>query len=39
MAGYMFLRKGGKAIHQLGDISRDVYSAELIVVNGEDGSN
>ena len=39
MAGYMFLRKGGKAIHQLGDISRDVYNAELIVVDGEDESN
>ena len=35
----MFLRKGGKAIHILGDITRDVYNAELIVVNGEDESN
>ena len=39
MTRYMFLKKGGKAIHQLGDISRDVYNAELIVVHGEDKSN
>ena len=39
MARYMFLKKGGKAIHQLGDISRDVYNAELIVVDREDESN
>lgn len=32
---YMFIKKGGKAIHQLGDISRDVYDAELIYVHGE----
>ena len=35
----MFLRKGGKAIHQLGDISRDVYDVELIEVYDEDGDN
>ena len=35
----MFLRKGGKAIHQLGDISRDVYNAELITVYDEDKDN
>lgn len=39
MTRYMFLKKGGKAIHQLGDISRDVYNAELIIVDGEDKSN
>lgn len=35
----MFLRKGGKAIHQLGDISRDVYNAELITIYDEDEDN
>ena len=35
----MFLRKGGKAIHSLGDISRDVYDVELIEVYDEDGYN
>lgn len=34
-AKYMFLRKGGKAIHLLGDISRDYYDAELIIVYEE----
>lgn len=34
--GYMFIRKGGKAIHQLGDISRDYYNAELINVDSEE---
>jgi len=32
---YMFIKKGGKAIHQLGDISRFEYDAELIHVHGE----
>ena len=32
---YMFIKKGGKAIHQLGDISRFEYDAELIYVHGE----
>lgn len=36
---YMFIRKNGKAIHQLGDISRDVLDAELIVVTSEDEKN
>lgn len=35
----MFIRKNGKAIHQLGDISRDYYNAELIYVNSEDEDN
>ena len=35
----MFLRKGGKAIHKLGDISRDYYNAELIVVEKEESLN
>lgn len=32
---YMFLKKNGKAIHQLGDISRKVLDAELIIVKKE----
>lgn len=36
---YMFIRKGGRAIHKLGDISRDFYDAELIIVNDEDEEN
>lgn len=36
---FMLLRKGGKAIHQLGDISRDTLDAELIVVGEEDEEN
>ena len=39
MSKYMFIRKGGKAIHKLGDISRDYYNAELIVVHSEDENN
>lgn len=35
----MFLKKGGKAIHLLGDISRDVLDAELIFVHSEDENN
>lgn len=35
----MFIRKNGKAIHQLGDISRDYYNAELIYVHSEDEDN
>ena len=31
-----FLKKGADAIHQTGDISRDVYDAELIIVREED---
>ena len=37
--GYFFLRKGGKAIHKLGDISRDYYNAELIIINSEEEDN
>ena len=36
---YMFIKKGGKAIHKLGDISRNVLDAELIYVYNEDGDN
>lgn len=39
MSKYMFLRKGGKAIHKLGDISRDYYNSELIVVEKEEPLN
>ena len=39
MSKPMFIKKGGKAIHQLGDISRDVYDAELIFINNEDEDN
>ena len=38
-ARYMFIRKGGKAIHKLGDISRNYLSAELIFVVSEDENN
>lgn len=34
-----FIKKGGKAIHKLGDISRNVLDAELIYVNDEDEDN
>ena len=36
---YMFIKKGGKAIHLLGDISRDCLDAELIIVNSDDEDN
>lgn len=36
---YMLLRKGGKAIHKLGDISRNVLDAELIMIHDEDENN
>lgn len=39
MSKYMFIRKGGKAIHKLGDISRDCLNAELICVHSEDENN
>lgn len=35
----MFIRKGGKAIHQLGDLSRDYYNVELICISDEDEEN
>ncbi|MGL5331145.1 MAG: hypothetical protein ACRDD7_17915 [Peptostreptococcaceae bacterium] len=31
----MFIKKGGKATHQLGDISRETLDAELIYVTKE----
>lgn len=34
----MFLKKGGKVEHKLGDISRDIYDAELICVSNEEGN-
>ena len=36
---FMFIKKGGKAIHKLGDISRDVLDAEMIYVYNEDEKN
>lgn len=36
MKEFKFLRKGGEAIHELGDITRDHLHAELIVVTRED---
>ena len=36
---YMFIKKNGKAIHKLGDISRGYFDAELIFVNDEDEDN
>lgn len=36
---YMFLRKGGKATHKLGDLSRSTLDAELICVSDEDASH
>lgn len=33
---YMFLKKNGKAYHQLGEITRDYYDVELIYVDSED---
>lgn len=36
---YMWLRCGGKAIHKLGDLSRDTYPVELICISGENESN
>ena len=33
---YYFIKKGGEAIHKLGNISRYVYDAELIIVHDED---
>lgn len=35
MKKFMLLKKGGKALHLLGDISRDYYDAELIYVHDE----
>lgn len=35
----MFIKKGGKAVHQLGDLSRDFYETELICVSNEDEDN
>ena len=35
----MFIKKGGKAIVKMGDISRDYYDVELICVSNEDENN
>lgn len=35
MCKAMFIKKGGKAIHKLGDLSRKVNNVELIYVYGE----
>ena len=35
----MFIKKGGKAIHKLGDLSRDYLDAELICISNEDEQN
>lgn len=32
---YMFIRKNGKATHSLGDVTRNVFDAELIFVYNE----
>ena len=32
----MFLRRGGEAMHKLGELTRDTYNAELIYVQKED---
>jgi len=33
---YMFLKQNGKAYHQLGELTRDLFDAELIYVHSED---
>lgn len=33
MGKFMFIKKGGQAVHLLGDITRDFYDAELIIVS------
>lgn len=35
----MFIKKGGKATHTLGDVTRDELDAELICVVNEDSEN
>lgn len=35
----MFIKKGGKAVHKLGDLSRATYDAELICVSNETESD
>jgi hypothetical protein len=35
----MFIKRGGKATHKLGDVSRDCLDAELICVSNEDKDN
>lgn len=35
----MFIRKGGRAIAKLGNISRHLYDAELICISDEDTEN
>lgn len=36
---YMWLRRGGKAIHKLGDLSRETYPVELVCISDENESN
>ena len=35
----MFIKRNGKAVHKLGDLSRDLYDAELICISNEDDEN
>ena len=35
----MFIKKGGKAFHKMGNLSRNYYDAELICVSNEDEYN
>lgn len=35
----MFIKKNGKAITEIGDLSRDCYDVELICVSNEDENN
>lgn len=35
----MFIKKGGKAFHKTGDLSRDYYDTELICISDEDEHN
>lgn len=35
----MFIKKGGRAIAKMGDLSRDYYDVELICVSNEDKNN
>ena len=35
----MFIKKGGKAFHKTGNLSRDYYDTELICVSNEDENN
>ena len=35
----MFIKKGGRAVAKLGDLSRDYYDVELICVSNENENN